>query len=124
MEDPRWLRLITIGLVLSTLAVGYFLLTGRFASTKINKTASTALPTQRAQAPSPSPTSFSPRPSPTASGVSKNSVSKQVTPSTVGQTTGGQSVAILPNTGFPVVLLAVFSASAITVGWGLRKYPN
>lgn len=109
MEDPRWLRLITIGLVLSALAVGYFLLTGRFTSTKTNKPTPTAQsltaqPVQKITQASPSP-----RPTPTASSAT---------------TKGGQPIASLPATGFPAGLAVTFSVSAIAAGYGLRKYPN
>lgn len=105
MEDPRWLRLITIGLVLSALAVGYFLLTGRFTSTKTNNAASTAQPSEQIQVAQASP-------SPAALGVS----------SKTGSAKGG--VSTLPNTGFPASLTITFAASALAVGFGLRKYPN
>lgn len=107
MEDPRWLRLITIGLVLSALAVGYFLLTGRFASTKTNKPVPTAQPSQQVQisqaSPTPSPT---PVPKPAVAGIAKKGVST------------------LPNTGFPASLAITFATSALAAGFGLRKYPN
>ena len=53
MDDPIWLRVITVGLVLAALAVGYFLLTGRFSSNKVvkpntqvlNQVSSTPVPT-------------------------------------------------------------------------------
>ena len=109
MDDPRWLRLITIGLVLAALAVGYFLLTGRLSSNNATKTQSqvnrvvsspSSVLGQNAQ-PSPSPTSAYER--------------------IVNRTKG--EVQTLPKTGFPIGLAAVFSISAIISGWSLRKYP-
>ncbi len=104
MEDPRWLRLITIGLVLSALAVGYFLLTGKFTSTKTSKPSSAPQASQQAQITQASP-------SPSVLGLAN----RQSTPS---------AVATLPQTGFPAALIGVFSVSALVAGFGLRKYPN
>ncbi len=104
MEDPKWLRLITIGLVLSALAVGYFLLTGRFASIKTTKPTNPVKQVEIAQvAPSPAKTSA---PAPKVAAISSSRVTT------------------LPKTGFPVVLVLTFSASAIVAGFALRKYPN
>lgn len=101
MDDPRWLKLITIGLVLASLAVGYFLFSGRLSSTQ----------------PTPSPSVLgeniksSPVPAP-ASAYER----------IVNRTRDG--VQVLPRTGFPYGLAVVFSASAIISGWSLRKFPN
>lgn len=44
MDDPRWLRLITIGLVLAALAVGYFLFSGGMSVNKSSKAPSPPSP--------------------------------------------------------------------------------
>lgn len=119
MDDPRWLRLITIGLVLAALAVGYFLLSGRLSSSNITK-----------------------QPSPSASVLGQDI---KVSPSPAGGLTtiptaiptstpasaysrivdrNQSQIQVLPNTGFPVGLAIVFSVSAIISGFGLRKYPK
>lgn len=113
MDDPRWLRLVTIGLVLSALAVGYFLFTGRLSPT------GTRIPTQADKAvPSPAPTvipGVTPSPSPTPTPASAYS-------RIVERTQGG--VQTLPKTGFPVELAIVFSVSAMIFGLSLRKFPH
>lgn len=123
MEDPRWLRLITTGLILAALAVGYFLLSGRLGSNTVTRTKP-----QATQVPSISPSPFfspNPLPSPSPSPVS----SPGATPASgsaynaiVDRSKGG--VQSLPNTGFPVGLAVVFSISVIISGWGLRKFPK
>ncbi len=127
MEDPRWLRLMTIGLVLAALAVGYFLFSGRLAPSK----------TARMQA-SPAPTvlgknaQVSPRPSVVSSASPRAAAASSVSPSPTSAferavsraQTGSQSVETLPRTGFPVELAAAFSISAVISGWGLRRFPH
>lgn len=110
MDDPRWLRLITIGLVLAALAVGYFLVSGRFAANKSTRQAQAPKQVQQ-MSPSPSPiVSPTPQPSPQALGVTQG-----------GQREGVQT---LPRTGFPLALIGIFSASAMIAGWGLCKFPK
>ncbi|MBI2334373.1 hypothetical protein HYU96_01095 [Candidatus Daviesbacteria bacterium] len=102
METSPWLRLITIGLVLAALAVGYFLISGRFVSKEgVSQASPPATPT-------PSPT---PLPTP------QNAYSRILERS---QT----QVQTLPNTGSPLILISIFSLSAIISGLGLRKFPN
>lgn len=111
MEDPRWLKVITVGLILAALAVGYFLLTGRFnGTTPTNRTESNSNSQQVVASPLPSPQAIvqaSPTPTPAVSGVNNQ--------------TGAQT---LPNTGNPLALVVIFSISAATTGFFLRKYPN
>lgn len=106
MDDPKWLRLITIGLVLAAIAVGYFLFTGRLSSNKISKTKSSPTPSTLGQnvkvTPSPTPVSAY---------------------TTVANRTQGQTQT-LPSTGFPLGLAVVFSVSALVSGWSLRKFPE
>ncbi len=111
MDDSRWLRLITIGLVLAALAVGYFLLTGKLSSNSVTKQPSPppSVLGQNAQA-TPLPAG-GPTPTP-ASAYSR----------IVSRTQDG--VQTLPKTGFPAGLAIAFSVSAIISGWGLRKFPH
>lgn len=111
MDDPRWLRLITIGLVLAALAVGYFLLTGRLSSntTKTSSQVSKAIPSSSPTV-TPSP-AIIPTPSP-ISAYEAISNRTQGTPQT------------LPKTGLPVGLMTALSVSIIIAGWGLRRFPH
>lgn len=112
MENSPWLKLITIGLVLAALAVGYFLLTGRLSSNSVTRTKSSPSPSvlgQNAQS-SPAPAT-TPSPSP-------SSAYERI----VDRSQGG--VQTLPKTGFPVELAVVFSISAIVSGLSLRKFPH
>lgn len=104
MDDPRWLRLVTIGLVLAALAVGYFLFSGGMSVNKSSK------------APNPPSPSGSPslRPSLQATQSAFSRISERA-----------QSDAqTLPGTGFPAGLAIVFSVSAMITGFSLRKFPN
>lgn len=131
MDDPKWLRLVTIGLVLAALAVGYFLLTGKLASnsvtkpsTQVSKPVPTATPSASVtQTPSivgqnnrvNSAPAFTPTPTPTPVSA-YNTITNR--------TKGGQETKALPSTGFPAGLIAVFSVSAVIIGWGLRRFPH
>ena len=94
MDDPRWLRVITVGLVLAALAVGYFFIAGRFSAKNVGQ--------------------------PEVSGVMEQTES----PAPVASPSPTADVQALPNTAFPSGLLIVFSAGAIAAGFGLRKFPN
>lgn len=126
MEDPRWLRLIIIGLVLAAVAVGYFLFTGKFASDSAKK------PQQITQVSSPSPTatqSAVPSPSVLGQNTQGSFVSPTPTPASaynaiVERTKGGQPIQNLPRTGFPLGLLAALSVPTLIIGWGLRRFPR
>lgn len=110
MEDPRWLRLITIGLILAALAVGYFLLSGRLISNSSVKTApqTTVAPSAGAGV---TPSASSPKPTPT-------SAFDRVANRTQSQ------VQTLPKTGFTEVLAGIFSVGIMISGWNLRKFPK
>lgn len=124
MEDTRWLRIVTIGLVLAAMAVGYFLLAQRFTGTKVSEVA--------VATPSPQPT-LVPTSSPTPTSIPVSST-EQTTQSAyrgatssaytriVERTKGG--VTQLPATGFPAVLTGILAVSAIIAGLGLRKFPH
>lgn len=112
MDDPRLLRIITVGLVLAALAVGYFLLTGGF-SVKSKKVQSQVSQTAvESSAPSAvSGTSVQPSASPYLSAYDRLAARSQ------------SNVQNLPNTGFQEGLAVVFSVGALVSGWSLRKYP-
>lgn len=112
MDDPRWLRVVTVGLILAVLAVGYFILTGGFSVSK-PKTVQTQ-DSQIAGVISPSPIATA-EPQPTATPASAYSRILERTQA---------NVQTLPNTGFPAGLAAVFSVGTIITGWSLRKYPH
>lgn len=105
MENPGWMRIIVVGLVLAALAIGYFLLSGSFVKTKpksevSNKTVVAETPV--AATPKPATTSAYTR--------------------IVNRAQGGTQT--LPATGFPLALVGVFSAGAAVAGFGLRKFPK
>ncbi len=113
MDDPRVLRLVTIGLVLAALAVGYLFFTGGFSVSK-SKIAQTSTA-------KPSPTAMkivitTPVPSPSASPARTSA------PSPSNRNQG--SAQTLPRTGFPIVLAIVFSVSGIISGLALSKFPR
>ena len=114
MDDPRWLRLVTIGLVLAALAVGYFLMTGKlFSPAKTQSQVSKAVV-------SPTPSAVlgqntEPRPLPTSS---PTSAYERIASRTQSQ------IQTLPATGFPAGLAIIFSGSVIIAGYGLRKFPH
>lgn len=110
MDNPGWLRFLTIGLVLAALAVGYFLLTGRLASNSATKTQPSPPPSVLGQNAQPTPSSS---PSTTPASAYERIVDRSQS--------GTQT---LPKTGFPLELAVAFSVSAIISGWGLRKFPH
>lgn len=128
MEDPRWLRLLTIGLVLAALVVGYFLFIGKFASNSAKnppKQVSLALPSS-----SPSSSAY-PTPIPSASSQSSSAYNRiaarsqgQGVQAAAAQTTKGGEAIVLPRTGFPLDLVAILSVSVMISGWGLRRFPH
>ena len=108
MDDPRVLRIITVGLFLAALAVGYFLLTGGF-NLKSKKVA----------------TSIVEQASPVPSAVEGISVQPSSVPQSAYNRIANRSqagVKSLPKTGFPEELAFVFSISAMVSGWHLRKF--
>ncbi len=125
MEDPRWLRLVTVGLVLAALAVGYFLLTGRFSSSNqakpnkavINQVNPTPIPvasetTMRGEnTPNPTPLDAGLGAYPTAS------------PSAAAPYPRG-NVTTLPRTGDLQLILVIISTGIMVSGLSLRKFPH
>lgn len=122
MEDPKWLRFLTIGLVLAAVAVGYFLLSGRLAPSSVRKSSpqasanvgigvtpsTTARPSVLGQN-----TQVSPNPTPTAGNAYSRIVNRNQ-----------QNVQTLPATGFPVELTGPLLVSVMLTGWGLRRFPH
>ena len=104
MDDPRWLRVITIGLVLAVISVGYFFISGKFSR-------SVTMPAQITEAVLPSPTA---------------SLSPEKTNSAYNQIVNRQlsNVNTLPNTGFADTSVLLLSLGAVFTGWNLRKYSN
>lgn len=113
MEDQKWLRLVTIGLVLAAIAVGYFLIAQRFSSSKVSQAQPSVLSTTSS---TPQPiVSMSPLPSvPQSSQSAFQKVAER----------NQASVKTLPATGFPYFMSGVFALGLLFAGWGLRKYPN
>lgn len=114
MDDPRWIRLVTIGLILAAVAVGYFLISGRLFTNSTTLTQDVSV----VGSPSPSPSVLG---QDTAT-VSPSPTSKSAYNTIAQRAQGGAQT--LPNTGFPVVSAGFFSAAAIAIGLGLKKFPN
>lgn len=115
MDDPRILRVITVGLVLAVLAVVYFLFTGGFSvnKTKTNQISNASSATLGVAA-SPSPLAVvqaQPKPSATPTSAYNTIAARNQS-----------NVQTLPRTGFPVEIAVVFSAYAVGSGFYLRKY--
>lgn len=108
MENPGWVRLVVVGLVLAALAIGYFLLSGSFVKTKPKSDVSNRIGVVETPAPDTSikVATASPTPKPAVNGQ----------PASAVQT--------LPATGFPLALIVVLSAGATVAGLGLRKFPK
>ena len=119
MEDTRRLRLISVGLVLAAMAVGYFLLSNTFfsnKSTKVQNQQNTQNPqeTTSSQASDPSILGgVSPLPAASDSPAYARIVGRNQT-----------QVETLPNTGAPLFLVGILAASALVTGLGLRKFPD
>lgn len=94
MDDPRVLRILTIGLVLASLAVGYFLLTGGLGVKSQKVQTQTTQLEEVVESPAPQ------------------------------QTVTQSNVQVLPSTGFPAGLIVVFSVGIMISGISLRKYPD
>ncbi len=113
MDDPRWLRVITVGLVLAALAVGYYIVTGAFSVKKttpqieVNKTIQNT-------------------PSPTVVPSPKPSIQPQTITSAYDRIVARNQAQIqtLPKTGLPAGFLGLLSISIMVTGLGLRKFPH
>lgn len=114
MESSPWLKLITVGLVLAALAVGYFLLSGKLMSNN------TVKPQQQTEATSSAlvfgeSTKESPKPS-----VKQSQVSAYDTIANRKQS----QIRELPKTGSQEILAGFFSIGIMVTGWSLRKFPH
>lgn len=143
MEDSRWLKLMTIGLVLAAVAVGYFLFNSRFASnTEKQQSQADQAVASPSPSSSPNPTATSspsvlgqnaqaglritsgPTPTPASAFnriVSRNQGNQG---SGVTQNSDSQLLTTLPRTGFPIESAIAFSIAAAISGWGLRRFPH
>lgn len=103
MDDPRWLRIIVVGLVLAALAVGYYLISGTFS-----------LKSAKPQTKTPTPST------PVVAGAtsSPQSAYQKIVERNQAQ------VQTLPNTGLPVGFIGLLSIAIMITGLGLRKFPN
>lgn len=121
MDDPRWLRLIVIGLILAALLVGYMLLSGNFIKSK---------PTSKNNEVSNQTTTRSPNPaitSATASAVPSTSPQASSSARSAYDKISGRSqngVQTLPRTGIPSGFIVSISILAVIYGWSLRKYSD
>ncbi|OGE33089.1 hypothetical protein A3C59_02835 [Candidatus Daviesbacteria bacterium RIFCSPHIGHO2_02_FULL_36_13] len=100
MNDPKWLRVMTVGLILAALAIGYFLIAGKFSKPAVIKDSQVQI--------------VEPSASPSANPSAYNLIVER----------NLQDVTTLPNTAFPASLMFVFSAGAIAVGLGLKRFPK
>ena len=98
LDGDNRIRLIIAGLVLAAIVVGYIIFSQRFSTNNTNRSVQQITPTPVLTT-TPIPT-----------------------PATLGQST--KEISSLPNTGFPVGLIAIFSASAAVAGYFLRRYPH
>ncbi|MBI2196350.1 hypothetical protein HYU45_01930 [Candidatus Daviesbacteria bacterium] len=119
MDDPKWLRLVVIGLVLAALATGYFLLSGRLTSNKAATPGTQVSKNTAGVSPSPSVLGQATQgtPAPVSSSAPASAYS-----AIVDRNQGG--VQNLPNTGSPVIFISALAVSSMLVGWGLRKFPK
>lgn len=137
MESPNWLRLVTVGLVLAAMAVGYFLLSNRFVSNKSENQENTQM-VEETNTPSPDPVNVIVQGSPTSSvsatsqptssprAVASPSPSTSTPPaySALADRSSKGGVQTLPATGSELLLIGIISLSAIATGLGLRKFPH
>lgn len=121
MEFDTRLKIITAGLILAAIAVGYLIFTQRFSAQNRNTNGKPVVQFQ----PSPTPVPLSPSPSPATLGETTPLAGGVDGPTTKGgQPLPKTGVSGLPKTGAPVSLVLIFSASAAVAGWFLRKYPH
>lgn len=126
MENQGWLKLVIVGLVLSAMAGGYFLLSNRLVSKKSTKsqgevvTETTPIPSQGisvlGQTATPSAT-------PAATPIAVVTPTNPPAYTRIVQRTQSK-IQTLPNTGIPVYLMGVGALSAMVVGVSLSKFPN
>lgn len=111
MEFDNRIKLVLAGLFLAAIAVSYLIFSQRFSSSSV-RPSPTPRPIQRVE----NVTQVSPTPTPVGGATGNVGV---------GTTKGGlpaTGISTLPNTGFPEVLVGVWSASAMAAGYLLKKY--
>lgn len=116
MEGSSWLRVAIIGLVLSAIVLGYFLVSGRFLP-KFRSSATTSQTVQPTMSPQ---AEASDEPV-----LGENTEPKPINPSAytrIAQRSQG-NIKTLPKTGSPLFLIATILLSLTVTGWGLRKFP-
>ena len=113
MDDPRWLRLIAVGLVLAALVVGYSLLTGGFVKSQtVTKNAQVSKGTTSKPDPLVIPIqTVSPYSSP-SSAYDRIAQRNQ------------ENIQTLPKTSFPTGLILVVSLIAIASGLRIRRFSD
>lgn len=112
MDDPKWLRIIIVGLVLAALAIGYYLLSGAFSLGKSKKPQ-----TQTNTTVQTTPVIPSASPATTPSSAPKSAYQAIVE-------RNQSQVQALPRTGLPAGFLGLLSISIMVTGLGLRKFPH
>lgn len=116
MENPNWLRLIVVGLVLAAMAFGYFLLSSKFTTkNKVQKTnvVETVQPSDTEIPAAPGSPSTTPQ------------VVSSSTPSAYTRIAQrNQGIQTLPATGSPLFLISLLASSALVTGFSLRKFPH
>ncbi len=124
MENPAWVRMIVVGLVLAVLAVGYFLLSGSFVKSKprIDSVKTTVVETPTG-AVNGVAMNISPTPTPATQSAYNRIVNRTQNQNQYQYGTQG-GTQTLPRTGFPVGLISLLSASVAIAGWGLRRFPH
>lgn len=122
MDDPKWLRIIIVGLVLAALAIGYYLLSGAFSLGKSNKS-QTKVNTTMQNSPAPNVAGNNPSVIPSASPDTIPSSAPQSAYQRIVERNQTQ-VQALPKTGLPTGFLGLLSISIMVTGLGLRKFPH
>lgn len=123
MDDPRWLKLITVGLILAALAVGYFLFSGRLVSNssvqKVSKTNEIVVNASSSATPAASVLGQNAKavPTPSLKAIPQSAYEKIVSRTQ-------SNVQELPKTGFQEVMAGIFSVGVMITGLGLRRFPH
>lgn len=123
MDDPRFLRVILFGLVLTALVVGYLIFSGKFLKPQVPVKQNVSQTQSATPAPSASSNSI-------VLGTSASPVKKTETKVATGSAysrllnRAPGDITTLPKTGLPTVLIGAGFLSAIVSGWFLRKFPE
>lgn len=120
MDDPRWLRIIIVGLVLAALAIGYYLISGAFSLKSNKPQTQTNIIVEATPAPK---VANNPNTIPSAPPSYSPSSTPQSAYQKIVERNQAQ-VQTLPKTGLPLGFLGILSISIMITGLGLRKFPN